>query len=121
MSNLDLLSLIQGKVRSLKAYQVENIDCAVKLHANENPFQLPEELLSGFSESLKKLQLNRYPDPDSRALKESIAKRLNAPIENLIIGNGSDELILLLLQVFCNEGDSISFPDPTFAMYSIIA
>ncbi len=121
MSNLDLLSLIQGKVRSLKAYQVENIDCAVKLHANENPFQLPEELLSGFSKSFKKLQLNRYPDPDSRALKESIAKRLNAPIENLIIGNGSDELILLLLQVFCNEGDSISFPDPTFAMYSIIA
>ncbi len=55
MSNLDLLSLIQGKVRSLKAYQVENIDCAVKLHANENPFQLPEEFLSGFSESLKKL------------------------------------------------------------------
>ncbi|MCH8156815.1 MAG: histidinol-phosphate transaminase [Nitrospinae bacterium] len=121
MSNVDLMSLVQGKVRSLKPYQMENINCAVKLHANENPFPPPEELLNGFNESLKKFQLNRYPDPDSRALKESIANRLNVKVENLVVGNGSDELILLLLQIFCNGETAVTFPDPTFAMYGIIA
>lgn len=121
MSNVDLMSLIQGKVRSLKPYHMEDINCAVQLHANENPFPPPEELLKGFSESLKKFQLNRYPDPDSRALKESIANKLNVKVENLVVGNGSDELILLLLQIFCNEETTVTFPDPTFAMYGIIA
>ena len=121
MSNVDLMNLIQSNVRSLKPYHVENIDCEVKLHANENPFPSSGELLNLFTESIKNFQLNRYPDPDSKHLKEAIVKRLNTDTNRLVIGNGSDEIILLLLQVFCQEGDSIIFPDPTFAMYAIIA
>ncbi len=121
MSNVDLMNLIQSNVRSLKPYHVENIDCEIKLHANENPFSPSDELLDLLTESIKSFQLNRYPDPDSRNLKYSIAKRLNTDTSRLVIGNGSDEIILLLLQVFCQEGDSIIFPDPTFAMYAIIA
>ncbi|KMP11976.1 histidinol-phosphate aminotransferase [Candidatus Nitromaritima sp. SCGC AAA799-C22] len=113
--------MVRGKVRSLNPYHVDNINCAIQLHANENPFSPPEELLNAFAESLEKFQLNRYPDPNSQTLKNSIADRLKVKIENLVIGNGSDELILLLLQVFCNEGDSVIFPDPTFAMYGIIS
>ncbi|MBV51573.1 MAG: histidinol-phosphate transaminase [Nitrospinae bacterium] len=121
MSNVDLMNLIQGNIHALKPYHVENIDCDVKLHANENPFPPSEELLETFTASIRNFQLNRYPDPDSKKLKDSIAKRLNTDTSRLVIGNGSDEIILLLLQVFCSEGDSIIFPDPTFAMYAIIA
>ena len=115
------MKLLQGNVLSLQPYHVETTDCEIKLHANESPFPPSRKLLDLFSTSLQKLQLNRYPDPDSKALKDSIANRLDTETERLVIGNGSDEIILFLLQVFCQEGDTIIFPDPTFAMYSIIA
>jgi histidinol-phosphate aminotransferase len=121
MSSIDLAKLIKENVRSLKPYAVENIQSEIKLHANESPFPPSKELHELFIISLKKFQLNRYPDPDSKNLKQSIAKKLATNTEQLVIGNGSDEIILLLLQVFCNEGDTIIIPDPTFAMYAIIS
>ena len=121
MPKVDLIKLIQGNVRSLKPYHVDNVDCETKLHANENPFPPSKELLDLFTASVLKFQLNRYPDPDSKSLKSSIARRLDLKTDSLVIGNGSDEIILLLLQVFCKEGDTILFPDPTFAMYDIIS
>lgn len=121
MSNLDLIQLVKQKVQSLKAYHVENIDCAIKLHANENSLPPPPEILKHFEEVFKSTELNRYPDPDCGLLKQTLAKRLNVTPENLAIGNGSDELIQLLLQVFCDSGETVGFPDPTFAMYAIIA
>jgi len=120
MSTVDLTDLIREKVKSLKAYHVENIDCAIKLHANENPFAPPEELSRQFQESFKDIQLNRYPDPDCNLLKAAISNINNISAESLVIGNGSDELIQLILQIFCDAGESYSFPDPTFGMYSII-
>jgi len=121
MSNLDLMQLVKQKVQSLKAYHVENIECEIKLHANENSFPPPPEILKQFEAVFKSTELNRYPDPDCGPLKQTLAKRLKVAPENLAIGNGSDELIQILLQVFCDLGETVGFPDPTFAMYSIIA
>ncbi|MBI5428192.1 MAG: histidinol-phosphate transaminase, partial [Nitrospinae bacterium] len=61
MSNVDLLSLVRDKVKKLKAYKVENYDCDIKLHANENPFSPPAELMESFRKSLEDFKLNRYP------------------------------------------------------------
>jgi len=121
MSQVNLSSLVRDKVKSLKAYHVENFDCEIKLHANENSFSPPPEILAKFEARLKELTLNRYPDPDCTGLKRALARRLNVPVERLMIGNGSDELIQILLQIFCDAGDAVAFPDPTFAMYAIIA
>ena len=121
MNDFDLNNLFQEKIKTLKPYQVENFDCRIKLHANENPYIPPKEIRVMFEDSLKALDLNRYPDPDSRSLKATLSKRLGIPSESLVIGNGSDELIQLILQIFCDTQDVIVFPDPTFAMYSIIA
>ena len=121
MTDLDLNSLFQEKLKALKPYQMENFDCKIKLHANENPFTPPKEIQVLFENSLKEINLNRYPDPDSRNLKAILSKRLGVSSEMLVIGNGSDELIQLLLQIFCGPEDIIAFPDPTFAMYSILA
>jgi histidinol-phosphate aminotransferase len=120
MANINLADWVQEKIKSLKAYEVENFDCEVKLHANENPFSLPEEFTNDFSDGCKNIQLNRYPDPDCRLLKQAITDITTIPPESLVIGNGSDELIQLILQIFCDAGDSYAFPDPTFGMYSII-
>ena len=120
MSNVDLMELVRGKVKALNPYHVETSRCEVKLHANENPFGPPRELLERFRKSLDGFEFNRYPDPDSLLLKRAIGKRIGVPVENLIIGNGSDELLQLILQVFCDAGEPFAFSDPTFAMYSII-
>ncbi len=120
MSQVNLMNLVRDKVKALKAYHVETIDAEIKLHANENPYPPPPELFNRLQESLKSFQLNRYPDPDSQVLKETIAEINRVPAESIVIGNGSDELIQLILQIFCDEGDAFAFPDPTFAMYAII-
>lgn len=120
MANIDLAEWVSEKIKSLKAYEVEDFDCEIKLHANENPFSLPPELTPIFQECLKNLQLNRYPDPDCGLLKQAITGITHIPAESLVIGNGSDELIQLILQIFCDAGDTYAFPDPTFGMYSII-
>ena len=121
MSHIDLMALVRDKVKGLKAYQVENLDEGTKLHANENPYPPSPELLKKIFQRLDELELNRYPDSDCRDLKKSIANRTGVSTEQIIIGNGSDELIQYLMQVLCDEGETIAFPDPTFAMYGITA
>lgn len=121
MSRIDLLQLVRENIKGLKAYQVENLDKGTKLHANENPYPPSPELLKKIFERLDELELNRYPDPDCGELKKAIAKKTGALPEQIIVGNGSDELIQYLMQVLCNEGDTVAFPDPTFAMYGITA
>lgn len=121
MANVDLMQLVKNKVRSLQPYQVENIDCEIMLHANESAFPPPPEISKLFGEVLQGCALNRYPDPNCRELKSVLAKQHQVPPEQFMIGNGSDELIQILLQIFCDPGDGVAFPDPTFAMYAIIA
>lgn len=121
MATVNLEDLVKSKVKALKAYHVENFDCEIKLHANENSFPPPAEILDLFQDTFRTFQLNRYPDPSSQKLKAALSHRLSVPPSHLAVGNGSDELIALLLQIFCDAGDTVAFPDPTFAMYSIIA
>ena len=121
MANVDLNERVKDKVKALKAYQVENFDCPIKLHANENSFSPPAEILDLFQETFRTFQWNRYPDPDSQKLKETLSRRLKVNPGQIAIGNGSDELIQILIQIFCDPKDTVAFPDPTFAMYSIIA
>ena len=121
MANVNLEALVRERVKSLKPYHVENFDCEIKLHANESPFPPPDKGIPIISKLQTEIQLNRYPDPDCRKLRQTLSKRLSVPMEKLIVGNGSDELIQFILQTFCDPGDTLAFPDPTFAMYSIIA
>ena len=121
MSQINLMNLVCDNVKNLKAYQVETLEDGIKLHANENPYPPSAELIKKTLERFEKLDLNRYPDPDCKQLKEAISTRIGVPTNQLVIGNGSDELIQSLMQVFCDEGDTIAFPDPTFAMYAITA
>jgi histidinol-phosphate aminotransferase len=81
----------------------------VKLDANESPY--------GFS-AIKSVKTNRYPDPEAKELRKLIAKDLKVKIENVLHGNGSDELIYNLMLTF---GGPVLYPTPTFSMYGIIA
>jgi histidinol-phosphate aminotransferase len=121
MAKVDLKNLVREKVKSLKAYQVDSFDCKIKLHANESPYPPEKDITTLIKECADNLEINRYPDPDCNNLKKVISEILEVPSSHLIVGNGSDELIQFILQTFCEPGDTITFPDPTFAMYKIIA
>jgi histidinol-phosphate aminotransferase len=90
----------------------------VKLDANENPYgPLPV-----VREALGNLDFAHiYPDPESRALRASLAEFTHVPEEYLLAGSGADELIDLLMRVFLEPGDCILSCPPTFGMYSFDA
>ena len=110
MSQINLIDLICEKVKNLKAYQVETLKEGIKLHANENPYPPSPELTKKILKRLENLDLNRYPDPDCKKLKTVISARIKVHPNQIVVGNGSDELIQNLMQVFCNAGDTIAFP-----------
>jgi len=110
---MDIKKLIRPAIRSLKAYEAKEIPCRVKLDANESPYGFPEGL-----RSLKSIKTNRYPDPEAKALKRLISRDFGVKLQNILQGNGSDELIYYLIMTF---GGPVLYPVPTFSMYGIIS
>ncbi len=90
-------------------------DQVIRLNGNENPYGPSPKVL----EALGSFQnYNHYPDPDQRRLREILSDYLDVPTDHIVAGNGSDELIDLLLRIFVGVGDNIIIPSPTFGMYA---
>jgi histidinol-phosphate aminotransferase len=106
---MNIRKLVRPCVRSLRAYQAEEIACRVKLDANESPYG---------RKVLKTVSANRYPDPEAKSLRILAAKAFRVRQENILHGNGSDELIYYLITTF---GGPVLYPVPTFSMYGVIA
>ncbi len=111
---MDIKKLVKPNIRSLRAYQAKEIPCRVKLDANESPY--PPFAVHSSQFTVKKL--NRYPDPEAKLLKQLLARGLKVKPENILAGNGSDELIYYLITAF---GGPVLYPTPTFSMYGIIS
>jgi len=109
------------RLKKLKSYKTETTPCKVKLSSNELPFDLPEELKEKISEEIKKIPFQRYPDPHATELKEIISDLYGVKPENIVFGNGSDELIQLLIMTIGNLDNPIAYPIPTFPMYQVSA
>jgi histidinol-phosphate aminotransferase len=108
---MELNKLLRKNIAELKPYSSARDEytgeAMVFLDANENPFNQP---------------YNRYPDPLQRDLKEKITKIKNTGVENIFLGNGSDEPIDLLIRAFCEPGiDNIISINPTYGMYQVAA
>ncbi len=114
----DIIRLIKPAVRRLAAYHIDETPARIKLDAMENPYLLPEEARREIAGAASGAAVNRYPDPSARALKHSISELWGMDPEQMILGNGSDELIQALILAF---GGPVLFPAPTFAMYGITA
>ncbi len=106
---MDIKKLVKPNIRKLRAYHAEEVPCRVKLDANESPY--------GFS-LLKTVKTNKYPDPEAKALRKLIARGLRVKPDQVLHGNGSDELIFNLIAAF---GGPVMYPVPTFSMYGIIS
>ena len=110
---MNIQDLIRPTIKALKPYSSArdefqgNSDDMVFLDANENPFE------NG---------VNRYPDPQQRTLKSLLSKIKGVPQQNILLGNGSDEVLDLIYRAFCepNQDNIITLP-PTYGMYSVLA
>ena len=90
----------------------------IKLASNENPLGASTKAMDAIKKALK--QINRYPDGSCFYLKNALARQLKLKAENLIFGNGSDELIDIIIKTFVEDGQNIVTADKTFLEYGII-
>lgn len=106
----DINNLVRENVRKLKPYSCARDEfkgsTGIFLDANENPYG----------------KLNRYPDPWQKDLKKAVSVFRGIPVENIFLGNGSDEIIDLCFRVFCQPGtDKALTFSPTYGMYEVSA
>lgn len=92
----------------------------VKMNANESPYPVSAVVLDQAFNSIQNSDVNFYPDTDSTELRQAIGEFLDFPMEQILVGNGSDEMIDLLLKTFVGKGDAVVSHDPTFVMYKIL-
>jgi len=88
---------------------------SIKLASNENPLGPSPKAARAIKESINKI--NRYPDSSGYYLRNSLAKKFGLPMANIILGNGSDEIIKLIAHAFLSTDDEVIIPFPTFLMY----
>jgi histidinol-phosphate aminotransferase len=114
--------LIRPEILALKAYHVADSEGMVKLDAMENPYPLPAQMRRDLAEHLARVDLNRYPDPTGRQLRALLAKKMNVPAGmEILLGNGSDDLIQIISFACAKPGAAMMFPAPTFVMYAVDA
>jgi len=114
--------LIRPEIRALNPYHVPDAAGLVKLDAMENPYVWPEPIKRQWLERLHDVAINRYPDPSARALRARLKEALGLPAGmDLLLGNGSDELIQLIMMGVVRTGGTVLAPVPTFVMYDMIA
>lgn len=114
--------VIRPEVRALKGYAVPDSTGLVKLDAMENPYRLPRELRERIARLVEGAALNRYPDSAAAALKERLGRALRTPDGmELLLGNGSDELIQTLTLATGKPGATVLGLSPSFVMFRMIA
>lgn len=123
---MSIETLIQTRIRqdivSMHAYAIQDSVGMVKLDAMENPHRLPADLQQQLGERLGKLALNRYPNGRVNDLRTALAAYADMPAGyDIMLGNGSDELISLLALACDVPGATILAPLPGFVMYAMSA
>jgi len=104
-------------VAAMTAYTLELREAEIKLNQNESPFDFPRELKERVLARMAERPWNLYPDFESTALRTAIAKAQDLAPENILVGNGSNELLAAAIGAFVGPGTPVVFPRPTFALY----
>jgi histidinol-phosphate aminotransferase len=113
---------VRPEISVLSAYHVPDSGDFIKLDAMENPYNWPEAMVEEWLAVLRNVELNRYPDPSPAGLKKSLGQAMGVPAGmEVLLGNGSDELIQMIAMALAQPGRKILAPEPSFVMYKMIA
>jgi histidinol-phosphate aminotransferase len=114
--------LIRDDVRALSVYHVPESTGLVKLDAMENPHVLPASLQAEIAQLVSRVAINRYPDPQAGRLKARLREAMEIPSGmEIMLGNGSDELIQMIASAVAKPGASLLSVEPAFVMFRMIA
>jgi len=114
--------IIRDDIRALSAYHVPDSTGMVKLDAMENPYRLPAELRARLARLIEDALLNRYPDSGAGALKARLRDSFAVPAgATLLLGNGSDEIIQMLVLAAARPGAVVLGVEPSFTMFRMIS
>ena len=105
----------------LPTYDTTEEDWNIKINANECNMNLPPIVEDRVMGRLSRLEFNRYPNTEMNDLKEQIAANFGLQTENILIGNGSSEILEKLFFAFGGKNRKIVYPQPSFSMYGIYA
>lgn len=117
---------LRPELAELRAYQIPAGEVAIKLDANENPYSLSDAARAELARELAKVDLNRYPDPRATRLREILAEQVHVTTEQVLVGNGVDEIIALVSTAFARPTRdraqaTVLYPWPSFVMFRITA
>ena len=110
-------NLIPKKVRDLEEYRPNMTPCRVRLDANESPFLPSKAVVDELAAAVYSIDFNRYPDPYATELVKAFSKIYGVNSDNVVAGNGSDELISLIAGGLIENGDTVAVVLPDFSMY----
>ena len=114
--------VIRADIRAMSAYPVQHAEGLVKLDAMENPHHLPSWLCDEVAGVIRGAEINRYPDPEAPALKKRLREVMSVPDDcELILGNGSDEIIAMMINSVAGPEAVIMSISPTFVMFKMSA
>lgn len=114
-------ALVQPHLRTLEPYDPNFTPTRVNLSANENTYDVPAPARARIDEVLAAMPTNRYPDPMSNDLRDELAAWHGVARENVIVGNGGDELLYNFLLAFGGPGRTLVNVPPTFSEYAFFA
>ena len=112
---------LNKKVKNLTPYEPISGTYEIRLDANESFLTFPKEIEDEMVEALKNSALNRYPDPNATKLVKGFADYFKVNPDCVTAGNGSDEIISVIMNAFLQKGDKILTLEPDFSMYRFYA
>lgn len=114
--------IIRDDIRALSGYHVPDASGMVKLDAMENPYRLPEALRRRIAAVVSEAEINRYPDAAGTRLKSALRTALEIPEgTEIVLGNGSDEIIQMLVLATARPGATVLGLEPSFVMFRLVA
>ncbi|MBF0159321.1 MAG: histidinol-phosphate transaminase [Magnetococcales bacterium] len=117
------LSLVRPCVAATEGYvpgeQPSDDQPVLKLNTNENPFAPPPVVMQALHDAINDT-LRLYPEPTSRSVRQAAAAAFQLDADHVVVGNGSDDLLTMLMRTFIAPGDGVAAPDPSYTLYATL-
>ncbi|MBF0123797.1 MAG: histidinol-phosphate transaminase [Magnetococcales bacterium] len=120
---MNLLAQVRPCVVAMDGYapgeQPRDGQPIIKLNTNENPFGPPQPVIEALHAAINDA-LRLYPEPSSREVRQAAAAAFGLDADQVVVGNGSDDLLTLLMRTFIAVGDGVAAPDPSYTLYPVL-
>lgn len=119
---MQISDLVREEIKRLVPYEANQVECKIKLDANESPYDMPDVIKAEVSRIFSDNSgINLYPDTDSTELRKALSRKWGIDKDMFVVGNGSDQIIQILTNTFIGKGDKVVCPSPSFSMYGLSA